>query len=148
MIVWRISNHAALDGLGGLKASARWHTKGRRIVYCAPNPATALLEMLVQNELDPGNFPLSYKLLKIEIPDAISCEEVASANLSSDWKQRPDLTRRIGDDWLRAAKTALLAVPCVIVPETQNILIDPEHPDSSSIRIVETIRNPIDERLI
>lgn len=148
MIVWRISNHATLDGLGGLKASARWHTKGRRIVYCAPNPATALLEMLARNELDLENLPVSYTLLKIEIPDAISQQEVRLAQLPNDWKQRPDLTRSIGDDWLRAAKTTLLAVPCVIVPETRNILINHEHPHSSKIRIVGTFSNPLDERLI
>jgi RES domain-containing protein len=147
MIVWRISNHVTLDGFGGLKASARWHTKGRRIIYCAPNPATALLEMLVQNELDVENLPASYKLFKIEIPDAVSRQEVSSSSLPSDWKQHPDLTRNIGDDWLAAARTALLVVPCVIVPETQNVLINPEHPDSSKIRVVETFSNPIDERL-
>jgi len=104
--------------------------------------------MLVQNELDPGNFPASYKLLKIEIPDAISREEVASSNLPNDWKQRPEVTRRIGDEWLASVRTALLMVPCVIVPETRNILINPEHPGSSKIRIVETFSNPIDQRLI
>jgi RES domain-containing protein len=104
--------------------------------------------MLVQNELDFENLPASYKLLKIEIPDAVSRQEVSSSSLLSDWKQHPDLTRNIGDDWLAAARTALLVVPCVIVPETQNVLINPEHPGSSKIRIVETFSNPIDKRLI
>jgi len=147
MTVWRITNHVTLDGLGGLKASARWHTKGRRIVYCAPNPAMALLEMLVQNEVEPRNLPASCKLLKIEIPGATSQEAVALSGLPNNWKQQPDLTRRIGDAWLAAARTAVLIVPCVIVPETRNMLINPEHPGSSAIRIVQSFNDPIDQRL-
>jgi RES domain-containing protein len=41
-----------VDGRGGLQASGRWHTCGQRIVYCAPDPATALLEILVHAEID------------------------------------------------------------------------------------------------
>jgi RES domain-containing protein len=51
VILWRISDHATLDGGGGVSLSGRWHTAGRRIVYCAPNPATALLEVLVHTEI-------------------------------------------------------------------------------------------------
>ena len=48
MELWRISNYADLSGAGdGLLAAGRWHTRGRRIVYLADHPASALLEMLV-----------------------------------------------------------------------------------------------------
>src|SRR5437879_2331494 len=46
------SDHAELDGAGGLLAARRWHTRGSRIVYCAPNPATSLVEVLVHIEID------------------------------------------------------------------------------------------------
>ena len=64
MTLWRISEHAALDGGGGLSFSARWHTAGRRIVYCAPNPATALLEVLVHTEIRIENVPVSFRYLR------------------------------------------------------------------------------------
>ena len=51
MIVWRFSQHDSLDGRGGLLASARWHTRGKEILHCAPNPATAVLEILVHNQV-------------------------------------------------------------------------------------------------
>ncbi len=54
MVVWPISNHLALDGSGGLRASGRWHSRGRRIVYCALNPATALLEALASASSKAG----------------------------------------------------------------------------------------------
>jgi hypothetical protein len=69
MGVWRISNHATLDGAGGLRASARWHTKGRRILYCATSPAGALLEILVHHELRLADLPATYRLIRIQYPD-------------------------------------------------------------------------------
>ncbi|MGH7819352.1 MAG: RES family NAD+ phosphorylase, partial [Candidatus Binatia bacterium] len=46
MTLWRISNHSELKGIGGLRASGRWHTAGRPIVYLAEHPALCLLEVL------------------------------------------------------------------------------------------------------
>jgi RES domain-containing protein len=148
MQVWRINNHATLDGGGGLRASARWHSRGRPIVYCAPNPATALLEMLVHCELEAGDLPIRYQLLKIDIPDDIPYETVALANLPADWRCNNSLTQQIGDAWLVAGRTALLTMPSAIVPETDNILINPIHPDSRRIRIIGSQPGRLDERLL
>ncbi len=43
MILWRISNHDDLVGLGGEKADGRWHSaaRGKRIVYLSEHPALA-----------------------------------------------------------------------------------------------------------
>jgi len=57
MFLWRISNHATLNGRGGLYTSARWHTAGRLVVYLAESSAGALLEALVHLELKPGRLP-------------------------------------------------------------------------------------------
>lgn len=148
MIVWRISHHATLDGRGGLKASARWHTKGRPIVYCAPNPATALLELLVHAEIDLEDFPTNYTLLRIDVPDELHCQEIDSGALPGDWDQSLDVTRAIGDEWLASLRSPLLRVPSVVVPETHNVLINPGHGDSPGIRIIDVQRYAFDERLI
>ena len=148
MRAWRIGNHATLDGGGGLRASARWHSKGRLIVYCAPNPATALLEMLVHCELEAGDLPLQYQLLKIDIPDDIPYETVALDSLPVDWRRNSSVTRRMGDAWLISGRTALLTVPSALVPETDNMLINPLHPDSGWIRIIGSQPCKLDERLI
>jgi RES domain-containing protein len=44
MELWRISIYADLSGAGGLMASGRWHSQGKRIVYLADHPSSALLE--------------------------------------------------------------------------------------------------------
>lgn len=148
MRVYRISNHANLKGDGGLRASARWHTRGHRIVYCAPNPATALLETLVHLEIDIEDFPTTYQLVTIDIPELVSRETIREETLPPRWRQDVHKTRKLGDSWLENQVTALLIVPAVLVPDTMNYLINPVHTDSQSIRIVQKARYAFDERLI
>lgn len=147
MILWRISNHAVLDGGGGLRASGRWHSKGRPVVYCAPNPATALLEILVHAEIDAEDLPTGYRFLKIELAGDIAYEEADPLALPEGWRDDIAETRRRGDDWLGSGRTALLHVPCVIVPAMRNALLNPAHPDMHRIRIAEIVEHPLDLRL-
>ena len=147
MIAWRLSNHVTLDGAGGLRAPGRWHTRGRRVVYLSPNPATALLEMLVQMDMRIVDLPISYRLLKVEIPDEIKRETIDPRDLSSGWRSRIHVTRRIGDEWLASSAAAILRVPCVIVPDTTNILLNPAHPDSGRVRVLDAREAILDERL-
>jgi RES domain-containing protein len=147
VILWRISNHAALDGGGGLRAPGRWHSRGRRIVYCAPNPATALLEVLVHAEIDAEDVPITLRFLEIEAPDSVTVETADTRSLGSDWRRDPEMTRPLGDLWLHSGRTALLQVPSAVVPATWNVLINPQHPDSARIRVVRIHKQPIDRRL-
>jgi len=148
VIIWRISNHADLSGLGGLRAAARWHHAGRPIVYAASSPASALLEVLVHLEIgEPVYLPSAYKLLQIDVPDTLAVSEFDEADLQSDWREQTRVTRSIGDVWLREAKTALLTVPSAIVPHTLNYLINPTHPDIGQVKITSFGSYPFDFRL-
>ncbi len=147
MRVWRISNYETLDGAGGLRAPGRWHTRGARVVYCAPNPATALLEVLVHAEIDLEDVPKSFRYLEIEIPDDVMVEQLDTSTLPGDWTSRVAATRTAGDEWLRSRRSPVLAVPSVIVPETCNYLINPEHPGAAGIAIVRAYAHPLDSRL-
>lgn len=146
MTLWRASNHATLDGAGGLRASGRWHNRGKRIVYCAPNPATALLEILVHAEIDVQDIPVSMRYLEIEAPDSIAVESMDPSTPASAWQK--EKSRGIGDEWLNSKRTALLRVPSVIMPATWNVLINPGHPECRQIRIVRTHRQAFDRRLM
>jgi RES domain-containing protein len=148
MRIWRISNYADLRGSGGIRAGGRWHSRGNPIVYCAENPATALLEVLVHLEIhDPDDLPDSYQLLSIDLPDAVARQELDRASLSDDWRARSELTRSLGDAWLKSMDSAILFVPNAIIPYTANILLNPRHPDSALLRISAADRYPFDERL-
>lgn len=147
MILWRISDHSTLDGGGGLSLSGRWHTAGQRIVYCAPNPATALLEVLVHTEIDSDDVPVNFRYLEIEAPDTLAIEDVDPSALAQSWRTDLLATRRAGDQWLQSSRTALLRVPSVVVPATWNALINPRHPDSAQIRVIRTLSHGLDPRL-
>jgi RES domain-containing protein len=147
VILWRVSRHHELNGDGGLHCHGRWHTRGRRIVYCTENPATALLENIVHMELDPEDWPGWFDYLEIEAPDTIPRETLSPELLPAGWQSSPGATQSIGDNWLRSAEAAILAVPCVVVPKTVNFLINPAHPASAAIKLVQVHRHPRDTRI-
>lgn len=143
MELWRISNYPDLSGIGGMRAGGRWHSQGRRIVYLADHPSSALLEMLVH--MDRDLIPSTYQLLRIVTPIDIAPETID--NLPSDWRIRTMATREIGDRWLDRAGSALLQVPSAI-GEGRNYLLNPAHPDASQITVAEIIHAPFDPRLL
>jgi len=145
VFLWRISNHETLDGRGGLLASARWHTRGRPIVYLAATPAGALVEALVHLELKPDQLPKSYQLMKAEAPDDLP--KMHFSALSEDWRHNETASRTLGDEWLGQNQTALLEVPSAILPETFNLLLNPLHPDAARVRVLWHEAYPFDERL-
>ena len=148
MVLWRISNHRTLDGRGGLTASARWHTKGRPIVYLAETATGALTEALVHLELDPNHLPRSYKLLKAEAPDGISIRRITQRDLPGNWLDDAITTRTLGDKWLASQATALLRVPSAIAPESFNVLLNPMHREAARVLVVDYREYPWDRRLL
>lgn len=147
MLLWRVSNHAELDGLGGLVASARWHYRGHRVVYLAETPAGAFLEVLVHLELDFGNVPKTYQMLKVEARDNLASRAIDVAAIPPDWATNEQLTRKIGTEWLSKRETALLRVPSAVVPETSNVLLNPLHPDAEQLKVLWHRSFPWDARL-
>jgi RES domain-containing protein len=145
MELWRISNYADLSGIGGLRAGGRWHSQGRRIVYLADHPSSALLEMLVH--IDRDLIPAAYQLLRIVVPADIISETI-DAELSSDWRSQTLASREIGDRWLDRATTALLQVPSAISRKGSNFLLNPAHVDAAKITVAEIIKAPFDPRLL
>jgi RES domain-containing protein len=153
MRIYRISHFADLGGEGGRRASARWHHKGRPVVYCASNAAAAMLEAIAYIARgDPSLLPSTFQLLEIELPDSMNREIVSLDQLPADWKQHLSHTRSIGDKWLGLQATAVLVVPSALAPDTKNFLLNPAHPDllspgQGNVRIVRVQQYPFDSRL-
>jgi RES domain-containing protein len=146
--LWRVSIHATLDGMGGMKSPARWHKLSQPIVYCAPNPATALVEVLVhQRQVEAEDYPDELQYLEIEAPDTTSADTVEVDVLGAAWENDESVTQEIGDEWLRSRRTALLRVPSAIVPATWNVLLNPRHAESAEIRLRQIHRHRFDRRL-
>ncbi len=147
MVLWRISNHAILDGRGGLYAPGRWHSQGKPVVYLASTPASSLIEILVHLEVREGAFPKNYQLLKLDIPETVSRDCIQETQLDDGWVGDTRISRFAGDRWLASAQSALLEVPSAIIPETTNWLLNPLHPDAARIRIEWARPYPYDGRL-
>lgn len=147
MRLWRISDHVDLSGEGGLFESARWHLQGRKVVYLADHPASALIEVIAHLEVDPDDFPDTYQLFAVDMADEIAFEAVETGDLPSDWPDLLATTQGLGDAWLTKSESALLRVPSAIVPFAWNWLLNPVHPDWSKARIAEVVRARFDPRL-
>jgi RES domain-containing protein len=145
MELWRISNYSDLSGFGGLRTAGRWHSQGRRIVYLADHPSSALLEMLVH--LDRDLIPATYQLLRVSIPDDVVIETV-DANLPADWRSKTIASREVGDRWLDRSSSTLLQVPSAISERGHNYLLNPAHTDAGKITVAEVIKAPFDPRLL
>lgn len=138
ILLWRVSNHRDLVGLGGELADGRWHTAahGKRIVYLSEHPALALIEALANLKGNPALFPDKYQMLEIEVEDkiwrkrrfAFSADEPKTTGLSLR------STREEGDRWLKQNESALLMVPSFPAPGW-NALFNPLLPDAGSVRV-------------
>ena len=100
MVIWRISNHTDLSGAGGIRSSGRRHHHGAPVVYLAENPALAMLEVLVNFELAPGEVPGAYMLLEVEFPDDRSIHLLHDSELPEGWREHRAFAQGIGGDRL------------------------------------------------
>ena len=146
-VVWRIAQQqfATLDGTGGLYTSGRWHSKGRQIIYTAEAESLALLELLVHFERT--NPPRDLVLMKIAIPDhTIHLVDYGRLPLKSIYSAQE--TQAYGNRWLQEKSSLALCVPSILAHTEHNYIINPEHPDFDSIRIVDKQELVVDRRLL
>lgn len=138
---------ADLNGKGGFYASGRWHRRGRPIVYTSPSRPLAVLERLVHT--DAEEVPDDLVLLTIHVPDDLPIDHIHLASLPPNWTEplHPACMAR-GDAWLKAARTPLLRVPSVLVPEEYNLLLNPAHPALDRVRIESQRAFTFDVRLL
>lgn len=150
LAVWRIVkakySDSAFSGEGAARAGGRWNSRGEWVVYTSGTLSLAALELLVHLN-PPVHF--DWVALKAEF-DAGLVESLGAAQLPGNWQLFPgsDATRAIGDAWLAETRSAVLAVPSVIVPGEQNYLLNPAHPDFRKITVSEPEPFAFDSRLL
>ena len=153
-VVWRIAtdtpDYEADDrtGAGAKKTGGRWNEVGTPMLYASTSRALACLETVVH--LNAGGLPLNRYLVQIEAPDAaMAAAEVVDPSTLVGWDAEPAgrASIRYGTDWVRSQRSLLLIAPSVIVPEEQNVLINPLHAEMSRIGVVKLRRWTYDPRL-
>ena len=148
MIVWRLSHksYSAFDGEGGLIWSARWHHAGVRIVYTSQHLSLAALELFVNIGSDEQ--PANLAARSADIPDDIPRDRLTAADLPEDWRRLNNtLLRDRGMRWLQGARTAVIIVPSAVIPQENNCLLNPLHPDFARIRLHKPEPFALDPRM-
>jgi RES domain-containing protein len=123
----------AFDGEGAREHGGRWNSPGVAVVYLAESLALAALEVLVHLQ-DTG--PLSaYTAVPVQFAARLM-KALPSAELPRDWRSSPPpaTLRALGDGWVRAGRSAVLAVPSAIVESERLFLANPAHPAFSGLR--------------
>jgi len=139
MVVWRICKAKYADrsfsGEGGLRAAARWHHRGYRIVYTAQSLSLAVIETWVHVWIAKPLF--SYVAVSAEVPDDLPVHWIEEASLPSDWKENEghSVLQDLGTAWLRSLETAIARVPAATTAGEFNYLLNPMHPDFARIRL-------------
>jgi RES domain-containing protein len=149
MVLWRISNYADLKGIGGLRASGRWHFAGRPVVYLAEHPAGALLETLVHQEIrSTADLPDTYRLLRIAVENSVQVATLNESALPENWRDDSTFTQGAGSEWLEGGETALLKVPSAVMPYAYNYILNPMHASAVKITIEMVIDVAHDPRIL
>ena len=147
---WRIvpENHArdAFIGEGAKAYGGRWNSPGFAVVYGSEHKSLAALEQLVHLNLRSAN---RFKAFSFHFAGAL-IESISPKELSHDWRQEPPppSTQQFGDAWLRQARSAVLAVPSIIIPEEFNYVLNPAHADFQKITIGKSHDFTFDPRLL
>ncbi len=94
--------------------------------------------------------PFNRYLVHIEVPDDVATRALRLEAREVGWDAVPASLSSIGagDAWLASGASALLRVPSTIVPEEDNVLINPQHPEAVRITAHKVRRFLYDPRLL
>ena len=147
MIVYRISNSIYSNDISGTGAKlngARWNSKGVQALYTSQQISLAVLEMLVNTNFKDYAIPLD--LMYIKLPEQ-PVTTIESSGLKNNWRDDPEYTRYMGDEFFKQKRSLILRVPSAVIQEEYNYLANPLHPDFKKIKIIKTKSFWPDERL-
>jgi len=137
--------NSALSGEGARLNGGRWNSPGTSMVYLSGSRALAALELLV-HLTTPETRLIPRILITVKIPRALMGGRLWT---TLGWQEEPPGKNSTdqGDEWLHTSSTAAVRAPSVLVPEEDNILLNPLHPDFSKVAILESRAFSYDPRL-
>ncbi|MEO8823216.1 MAG: RES family NAD+ phosphorylase [Ginsengibacter sp.] len=137
-----------LSGNGSRLFGGRWNSEGYFALYTSLTRSMALLETLAHTPakmLDIRN----YQLITLSVPDNASTERILLSSLPKFW-DAPDtrsFTKKLGDKFLSENLKLMLEVPCVLMPEEVNYVLNPLHKEMSKVKIINQRRIYFDKRM-
>ena len=147
MTVYRLSSrrYPANDGLGASLYGGRWNHQGTSVIYAAPSRALCAFGGSGQC------WRTGWRLhcYSDRITDELAITTVSIEMLHPDWNrgEPTQQTRNIGTEWVKSLRSAVLVVPSAIIPQEQNYVLNPSHPDFREIRFGSPEPFYFDDRL-
>lgn len=93
--------------------------------------------------------PIPYTLFSASFDERM-IEELPPSGLPSGWDLEPptNSTKFIGDAWVSAARSPVLSVPSILVPEERNYILNPGHNLFAQIQFGSPVPCKFDPRLL
>ena len=148
---WRIVPEdqaaTAFDGEGARLYGGRWNSVGVAMVYTSEHKSLAALEVRVH--INTTKKLKRYKCFAFEFDEKMM-KVFPYGSLPKDWQQEPPPAslQQLGDAWVRAGDSAILAVPSVIISNERNYLLNPKQPEFAKIKIGKAEDFAFDPRLL
>lgn len=158
MRVWRLEQKSflreAFSGHGAALYPGRWNLPGQPAAYCSGTISLAALEILVN--MSPEEMKvMEFYSVHAKIPDEVVKRMKIltidrAGKISKEWRSTPcpEETRIYGGKWLDDKSSLIMRVPSAVVPQEDNYLINPRHPDFSKVDIGRPERFIFDARLL
>ena len=134
------AKYPPFDGTGAALEGGRWNSPGAPVIYAALSYAGSLLEILVHAGTD--DLPGPHHRVTIDVPAAVAVERLLPEDVPGWDAPNERASRRAGDAWRVAGRSAVLLVPSVVAaPHDWNVVINPHHPDAA--RLVVSPPTPV-----
>jgi RES domain-containing protein len=146
--LWRLYRRAhgpGLDGAGGRYAAGRWHRQGTPVVYFGAGAAIVVLEKLAH--LNPDTLPDDLVLALFEADLSVE-DGWPDTSKQARKLHEIDATQTVGQQWLSSGRSCVLRVPSIVVPEEENLVLNPQHPQASRLQLVTQRAFTFDGRLL
>jgi RES domain-containing protein len=150
MQAWRIAKRQhALDrqGTGARLAGGRWNSPDVAAIYAGLTPEIAALEKLVHI----GDIlPADLVLVELELPDDPELYQRYMLNdLPPGWDDLPSsaVATQLGDRFLFDGVHLGLIIPSSVMPESNNIVLNPNHAAFSGVTMAISRSFEFDSRL-
>ena len=151
MQAWRISKQQfALDrmGSGARIAGGRWNSPGVAVVYAGMTPEISAMEKLAHT----GDIlPADLVLVRIDLPlETDLYRRYGVDEIPSGWDALPGSVAAVdfGNAFVNAGIYLGIVVPSVLMPESSNIVLNPNHP--AFLNVIMSVIRPFefDSRLL
>ena len=150
LVGWRIVKdkhaRAAFSGEGARIFGGRWNSPGVSVVYCSEHLSLAALEILVHTA--PVTLRDRFRAYRVSIDEKL-VTAINEKKLPKGWDAEPPTatSMRVGDDWVKSGRSAVLALPSVLVRLERTLLLNPKHPDFRKLEIKDMGSFVLDPRL-